>query len=309
MRSPEGITEYCVEIRKPGSTAARSTRASPFALWSALVGLGARATVPARLRPPAYRAFARAVGADLGEAELPLADYPTFGALFARKLRPGVRTIDPDPAAVIAPCDGALAAVGPIDAGTLVQAKGRTYSLAELVVDGELAAELDGGSYATIYLAPRDYHRVHAPIAGRLVRYDYVPGALWPVNPRVAARRDRLLARNERVVMRFDAGTLGPAVVVMIGAAGVGNIRLRHAPQPGWSDSASLRGAGERRRIELAADVARGDELGAFQLGSTVVVAFAPGAVELATTSARALRFGARLGTAHAQRAGRGGVA
>lgn len=204
-----------------------------------------------------------------------------------------MRTIDASADALIAPCDGAIAASGTADGGVLVQAKGHTYTIDELVVDDERARTLVGGAYVTIYLSPRDYHRVHAPLAARLVGYDYVPGALWPVNPHVAARRDRLFARNERVVIWLDAPGIGLVAVVMIGASGVGNIDLVHG-----GESSRWRAAGERRRIELDARVERGDELGAFRLGSTVVVVLPPGALAapLATELDRVVRFGERLG-------------
>jgi phosphatidylserine decarboxylase len=256
-----------------------------------LVGLTARRRLPVPLRSAAYRAFARAVGADLGEAELDLRSYASLGDLFARRLKPGARTIDPELTSVIAPCDGVLAALGTSADGSMIQAKGKHYQLDELVVDGELAQRLLGGDYATIYLSPRDYHRVHSPVDGRLVRYDYVPGALWPVNPVVASRRDRLLTRNERVVITIDAGRLGKVAVVMVGAAGVGNIALTYAPE-----STTWRAAGERRRIELDYELSRGDELGAFRLGSTVVMCFAPGAVELDGEVGQVMRFGERMG-------------
>jgi phosphatidylserine decarboxylase len=255
------------------------------------------------LRGPAYRAFARAVGADLAEAELDLRAYTSLGDLFARRLRPGVRTLDPDPRAVPSPCDGVLAAVGTADDGVLMQAKGRDYQLSELLVDRELSDRLTGGPYATIYLSPRDYHRVHTPVDGTILHYDYVPGALWPVNPRVASRRDRLLSRNERVVIAIDASTtnpgckqpggLGMVAVVMVGAAGVGNIALTHAPE-----SVTWRAAGELRRVEVGQPVMKGDELGAFRLGSTVVMVFQPGAVELAGELGQVFRFGQRIGLA-----------
>jgi len=268
-------------------------RTSPTGAYSALVGWGATQTLPTRLRRPAYRAFARAVGVDLDETELDLRAYPTFGDFFARRLRQGARRIDPASEAIIAPCDGKLAALGSIGAsgvdGTLVQAKGRYYRLAELVADAAFARTLSGGAYATIYLSPRDYHRVHAPIDGRVVGYDYLPGELWPVNPRVANRRDGLFARNERVVIRL-ATQIGTIAVVMVGALGVGNIRLAHAP-----DSATWRNAGERRRIELDVPVAKGDELGAFRLGSTVVLVFPPGRAALDCNDT--LRFGERIGS------------
>jgi phosphatidylserine decarboxylase len=238
------------------------------------------------------------VGADLREAELDLHAYATFGDFFVRRLRPGVRPIDPAPDAIISPCDGVVAAAGRADGGTMIQAKGRGYALDELVADRALASRLVGGAYATVYLSPRDYHRVHAPVACRLVRYHYLPGALWPVNPRVAARRDRLLSRNERVVIELAVGSPGAEraiAVVMVGASGVGNIELGQHP----STTAAWRAAAEPRTVELDATAARGDELAAFRLGSTVVLVLAPDAGDLALGAAeagRVVRFGERIG-------------
>ena len=261
--------------------------------YSALVGWGASQRLPGPIRGPAYRAFARAVGVDLDEAELELREYPTLGDFFARRLRRDARRIDPASEAIIAPCDGILAALGHATDGTLVQAKGKSYRLDELVADDELATHLRGGAYATVYLSPRDYHRVHSPVTGRVVGYDYLPGSLWPVNPRIANRRDNLLARNERVVIRIETPR-GPIAVVMVGAIGVGNIRLTHA-----EDSVLWRHAGERRRIELDVPIERGDELGAFRLGSTVVMVFALSVTrELEGEIGAPVRFGERLGRA-----------
>ncbi len=289
-----------MEFSKPGSIAAERPRARVGAAYSALVGWGAGKSVPARLRGLAYRAFARVVGANLDEVELELGRYPSLGDFFARKLRDGARVVDTAPDAIISPCDGVLAARGVAAAGALVQAKGRMYQLAELVADAALASRLTGGAYATIYLSPRDYHRVHAPLDARVVGYDYLPGALWPVNPRVAARRDGLLARNERVVIRMNAGALGDVALVMVGAGGVGNIRLApglSGPSGPAGDSAGWRAAREPRRVELTGvSVARGDELGAFRLGSTVVLVFEPDKVELAGQLGDQVRFGQRIG-------------
>jgi len=298
-----------VEFSKPGSIAGERPRARVGAAYSALVGWGAGRALPSRLRGLAYRAFARAVGANLDEVELELGGYPSLGDFFARKLRHGARQVDAAPGAIVSPCDGVIAARGIAVSGALVQAKGRMYRLAELVADAELAARLTGGPYVTIYLSPRDYHRVHAPVDARIVGYDYLPGALWPVNPRVAARREGLLARNERVVIRMNAGALGYVALVMVGAGGVGNIRL--APclsMPGTpgrdvavgaGDSAAWRAAREPRRVELSGvDVRRGDELGAFRLGSTVVLVFEPHKAELSgqVDVGEAVRFGQRIG-------------
>ena len=209
------------------------------ATYSALVGLAASRALPSRLRPLAYRAFARAVGANLDECEKELREYESLGDFFTRGLREGARTIDADPRSIISPCDGVVAALGTAAEGTLVQAKGRNYRLADLVADDDFAALLEGGAYTTIYLSPRDYHRVHSPVEGRIESYDYLPGYLWPVNPRLANRRDGLLARNERVVIRLNSPQVGHVAVVMVGAAGVGNIRLTQGP-----DSAELREIG-----------------------------------------------------------------
>ena len=237
------------------------------------------------------------MGANLSEAELPLGAYASLGDFFARKLREGARTIDPAADAIIAPCDGVIAARGTAVDGALVQAKGRSYRLDELVAStgpGSLAERLTGGEYMTIYLSPKDYHRVHAPVDAQLVSYDYLPGTLWPVNRWATERREGLLARNERVVIRMNAGALGDVALVMVGAAGVGNIRLAHAP-----DSATFRGLRERRRIELSGvAVKKGDELGAFRLGSTVVMVFQPHKAALSGEVGTAVRFGERLGRA-----------
>jgi phosphatidylserine decarboxylase len=302
---------------KPGSIAAERPRARVGAAFSALVGWSASRTVPSRLRGLAYRAFARAVGANLDEVELALTEYPSLGDFFARRLHHGARVPDATPGAIISPCDGVIAARGIASEGTLVQAKGRNYQLAQLVADPALAARLTGGPYETIYLSPRDYHRVHVPVDARVLGYDYLPGALWPVNPRVAARRNALLSRNERVVFRLYSRGLGHFALVMVGASGVGNIRLAPAlgGHAGAVDSAAWRAAHEPRRVELAPGsraeaagipLARGDELGAFRLGSTVVLVFEPGKVELAGEVGAALRFGERIG-AHRDAAGGAG--
>jgi phosphatidylserine decarboxylase len=287
-----------VEFAKP----ANKRRARAGATYSALVGRAAGKALPPRLRPLAYRAFARAVGANLDECELDLCEYESLGDFFTRGLREGARTIDRDPRAIISPCDGVVAALGVAAEGALVQAKGRNYRLADLVADEDFASQLEGGAYTTIYLSPRDYHRVHTPVDGYIESYDYLPGYLWPVNPRLANRRDGLLARNERVVIRLNSPQVGHVAVVMVGAAGVGNIRLTRGP-----DSAELRATGERHRVEFAASdlrVKRGDELGAFRLGSTVVVVFEPNRAELAGDVGQAVQFGQRIGTSTPSRGG-----
>ena len=260
------------------------------ALYSALVGAAARTRVPVRLRAPAFRAFARAVGANLAEVEKPLADYVSLGDFFARRLTPASRSVDSHHDVLVTPCDGVVAANGPIVSDTLVQAKGRNYSLAALLCDEASAQAYVGGVYCTIYLSPRDYHRVHCPLDAELVAYRYVPGALWPVSKRFVGNVDELFAVNERVVIELNTAQ-GPVTLVMVGAAGVGNLWLSH--WDGGRDTRALRADGQPQRIEVGARLHRGDELGAFQLGSTVIM-LAQNAT-LLRLSGDAVRFGEPL--------------
>jgi phosphatidylserine decarboxylase len=190
--------------------ALQALRWAPKGLYSEVVGWGARRTLPTALRASAYAAFARSVGADLSEVELPLDSYPSFGAFFSRALRPGAREIEEEPTAWVSPCDGRVLAKGDLDGGVL-EAKGRGFHLDALVVDAHLAKSLAGGEFVTIYLSPRDYHRVHAPCAARLVAVHYVPGTLFPVNPLLVENVEQIFARNERLVLELETVRVGSA--------------------------------------------------------------------------------------------------
>jgi phosphatidylserine decarboxylase len=243
------------------------------------------------VRRPLYGAFARVYDVALAEAELPLEDYPTFGAFFARRLKPGSRQDDAPADEVISPCDGVLGARGEVGAGRLIQAKGRDYALADLVASEDLGRELEGGTYLTFYLSPRDYHRVHSPISGELVGYDWIPGAHIPVSPRFTRNVDGVFAANERVVFHLTTA-VGPVAVVMVAALGVGNIAVNAAKL----HSRALRPTRRVHRVRFETPVAapRGAELGAFHLGSTVILLFAPDAVTLAEPGDESLEV--RLG-------------
>jgi phosphatidylserine decarboxylase len=175
-----------------------------------------------------------------------------------------------------------------------MQAKGRTYPLDQFVGDPELAAALAGGSYMTFYLSPRDYHRVHSPVRGRLAGYHYIPGRFLPVSPRFRRRADRLYAANERIVLRVETDR-GPVAVALVAAAGVGNISL---PVAGL-ESRHLRRARRSHQVRFDVPVAvdRGAELGAFHLGSTVVVMYPPGFQQLEDDEPdRPVMLGERIG-------------
>ena len=203
---------------------------------------------------------------DMNEAEHPIERYDSLVALFTRRLAPGMRPVAEDEAVVASPVDAKVGAFGRIENGRLYQAKGMDYSLAALLGSEEAAASFLGGSYATLYLSPRDYHRIHAPCDGKVVRSLYEPGTLWPVNPPAVRSIPSLFAVNERVTAVMETPR-GPIAVVLVGATNVGRMRLA------YTDFVSNQGG--RRGVfdhEPPAELARGADLGVFELGSTVVL-------------------------------------
>jgi phosphatidylserine decarboxylase len=197
---------------------------------------------------------------DLTEAELTISEYPCFRDLFVRRLRRGARPVDPAPDVIVSPVDGVLTTSGAVESGTLVQAKGIEYSVAELVGDARLGRELEGGMFFTLYLRPKDYHRIHSPFRGAVASVRLLNGGLFPVKPYMVRNLPDLMVRNERLVVLLETGA-GRMVVVCIAAAGVGTIAR------GVDGVTSVDG-------ELAEKVAldKGAELAAFNLGSTVIL-------------------------------------
>lgn len=199
-------------------------------------------------------------------------EYTSFADFFTRGLRKDVRTWPAEPAALGSPVDGVVSQLDRISDGRLIQAKGIEYPLADLL-DGDSARYL-GGSFTTLYLRPQDYHRVHMPADGRLMSIRHIPGRLWPVRPWAVAGVPGLFARNERVVLEFE-GQSGPWAMVLVGAMMVGSMEtVVTGPIRG--------GRGEPSRWNLeatACELGRGDEIGRFNFGSTVVLVFGPGQV------------------------------
>jgi phosphatidylserine decarboxylase len=255
--------------------------------------------LPRPIRARVLGAFARAVGLDLSEVEKPLADYPSINAFFVRRLRPGLRPWPADPLAVGSPVDGIVGSVGRIEDGTAVQAKGRRYPVADLVGSAGEAAVFDGGRFMTLYLSPRHYHRVHAPVGGRIALARHVPGQLFPVNAPSVAHVPELFARNERVLCRIDS-PVGPVAVIAVGAYNVARISTAFdtewAGERGWVSNRTD-GLPRERRYAPPLSVERGAELMAFHLGSTVILLFGPGAVEPAAACqpGREIRLGEAL--------------
>jgi phosphatidylserine decarboxylase len=214
------------------------------------------------------------------EAEKPLAEYGGFDEFFTRRLRAGARPIDANPASVVSPADGTVVDCGVASAGKLIQAKGVFFELSELLADGAAAARLEGGAYLITYLSPRDYHRVHAPLGGRVIGWNHVPGDLFSVNGKSVLREPGLFTRNERFVT-FIEGDAGFAAVVMVAAVGVGHVTAAYDTDVATHDARFVQAAVRRRVYGTPRPIARGDELGVFHLGSTTIAVFQPGKVTL----------------------------
>ena len=172
------------------------------------------------------RAYCRAYGVDLSECEVPPRGFETFDAFFTRRLRTGARAIDRDPRTIVSPADGSVEDIGVIEPGATFLVKGRRYDVAELLGDAGAGVEFEGGSFAVIYLSPRDYHRVHAPVEGPVTALRHVAGTLFPVNAFGVTHVPNLLARNERVVVHQRNEVHGRVMTVLVGAVGVGRISV-----------------------------------------------------------------------------------
>ena len=222
--------------------------------------------------------------------------YPSFNAFFTRALRADARPIDPDPHGIASPVDGRVSQLGAIRAGRLIQAKGQQYDLTALLAgDRELASRFADGSFATLYLSPRDYHRVHMPLSGRLLRMDFVPGELFSVSEATAQLVPGLFARNERIVTLFETGQ-GPLALVLVGAIFVASMETVWAGE--------VRGTGSTPshwsyREPDAPHLEKGAEMGRFNMGSTVILLLPKGVASWLGTlgPGSPVKIGKRLGT------------
>jgi phosphatidylserine decarboxylase len=258
---------------------------------SRVAGWLATRTVPVRWRGAVYRGYSRIFGAKPEEAALPLESYPSINAFFTRALKPGLRPLAPN--AIVCPVDAAVGAYGTVRQDTLVQAKGRTYSLTALLGNAELALAFEGGTYTTLYLSPKDYHRIHVPVDGRITAATYIPGALWPVNVAAVTHVADLFAVNERLVVLLEGTRGGRMAIVPVGATMVGMTRLV------FDDlhTNARRREVQQRQYATPIPMAAGDQLGHFEFGSTVVLVCSPecGMIEPLPLGA-AVRLGQRIG-------------
>ena len=239
--------------------------------------------------------FVKLYKVDLSEAEFEIVkSYPDFASFFTRALKPNARPIDPDPAVLISPVDGRVSQLGPVRAGTIIQAKGRGYTVTDLLGGSKAAAFFNKGSFCTLYLAPHNYHRIHMPASGKLREWGYVPGRLFSVSERAVRTIPRLFARNERVYAIFETD-FGPLAVVMVGALFVGSI------ETAWNGRVTPPHSHEAGSYSPMNPVVlmRGREMGRFNMGSTVILLAPPGMVAWRPQLAagKEVRMGLALGT------------
>lgn len=257
---------------------------------SRMIGRLVHARLPRPLARRLVHWFARTYQIDVAAAEHELHHYPSIGHFFIRDLREGLRPIEGD---FVSPVDGVLRNYGPVENGKLEQIKGKTYTLARFLGDDN-ASRYENGAFFNLYLSPQDYHHVHSPVGGKIVKSVHIPGRLWPVNDWSLANIDELFSINERVVTYIQS-TLGLVAVVMIGATNVGKISVVY-------DSFISNAAGTKqpvtRTYDTPIDIQAGARLGTFHMGSSVVVLLEPGRVDLSKVRLHAgkkVQYGAAM--------------
>ncbi len=259
-----------VLLLTPGPLSLRALGLYPKKLGSRVVGWAASRTLPAAWRTPLLGRFAGHYGINLAEAEFPLEEYGSLQALFTRRLKPGLRPQEAAiPGFVNSPVDGRIIASGRIEAGLAIQAKGLPYRITELLKHDPEAARFEGGHFLTLYLSPKDYHRIHVPLEGRVEAVSRVEGELWPVNDASTGHVPRLYERNRRASWTA-VGTGGceglEVAAVLVGATHVGGVVI----DARWLEGRVLPKDGGRKVSHLPC--APGDDLGTFEFGSTVVL-------------------------------------
>lgn len=260
---------------------------------SQLIGSLVHAPLPKPIARRAIRWFARAFHIDVESASQPIDHYGSIGAFFVRDLKDGLRPIEGD---LVSPVDGTLRSYGHIVAGRLEQVKDKSYSLAAFLSDPARVDRFESGFFFNLYLSPQDYHHVHSPVAGRIVRSVHIPGRLWPVNDWSLRSIEDLFSINERVVTYLESERYGNVAVIMIGATNVGKMSVTFDT---FVSNASRRD----RRVDIhdypnPVVVKAGDRLGTFHMGSSVVLLFEKGRIEerdVVVSRASKLKYGQAL--------------
>ena len=236
--------------------------------------------------------FAKYYGINMNEAEFPIEHYRTIGDLFTRRLKKGARPVGEG---IVHPADSLISEAGEINDNTLIQAKGRTYSVPELLRSERFNEIFDGGSWLTYYLCPTDYHRVHSPVDGEIVFSTHIPGALWPVNAWSVDSIPNLFGINERIVLIIETPR-GRVALVMVAATNVGNMKICFDESLNTTFRRGERPVKERSYSPPVA-IKRGEEVGVFHMGSTVVMLYEKGMMkgDVTALKGRHVKMGASL--------------
>jgi phosphatidylserine decarboxylase len=246
------------------------------------------------------RSISRLAGINRDEALSPdMDDYANFNAWFTRALKPGARVFDTNPNSILSPCDGMVSETGELQKNAILQAKGKNYSLQDLLANDPVCTLIEDGFFSTIYLSPRDYHRIHMPVSGRLQRMIHVPGRLFSVAPYTVRQVPRLFARNERVISIFETES-GPLVMVLVGAMLVSSTETVWA---GEVTPAKNKHVTVTNYPEVNISLSKGEEMGRFNMGSTVILLMPPGVVKRTggPSAGDAVKVGQKLGNMKTQ--------
>ncbi len=241
---------------------------------SRLVGRVVHRPLPGWVGRKSVEWFARYYNINMDEAELPMDSYKSIGDLFTRRLRSGARPIS---GGIVHPADGRLTSAGVIEKSRCLQAKEKDYSVAEFVRSSQLSAALEGGTFFTYYLCPTDYHRVHSPVDGKITSLCHVPGEMWPVNDWSVSTIANLFSLNERVIVQIETPK-GRCVLVMVAATNVGNMTMSFDESVRTNVRLGSRAVREKS-YQSPHPIRKGDEVGIFHMGSTVVMLYEKGMI------------------------------
>ncbi len=247
----------------------------PRNLFSRLCGHIADFRAPNFLLEPLIKLFSRIYGVNLEESEKKVSEFSSFNEFFTRRLNKDARPIDQEKNSLLSPVDGFIGEFGTINNGKLIQAKGLEYRIYDLLNDKNRTKIYDGGNFITIYLAPQNYHRIHSMVSGEVREFSYIPGDLWTVSPLGLHHVNNLFARNERLTTYINYEK-GECAIVKVGATVVGRIRVNYNNQ-----ISNIKGSLSKKIVlENPYNLKKGQEIGMFELGSTVICLFPPKQIE-----------------------------
>lgn len=265
----------------------------PKELVSRLIGKLSCKKLPKLILVPWISSYCTLFGVNMSESKKDVYDFKTFNEFFTRELKHGARKPDSSKNSVISPVDGKIMEFGAIDKNTLIQAKGKIYTLESFLEDAEAAKNFENGSFVTIYLAPKNYHRIHSPVSGKIVGYQYIPGSLFCVSKRSSEIIDNLFSKNERLITYLESQN-GLIAVVKIGACVVGKIRASYE-STAFDTYCNMK---LKKTYSKKIPIEKGAQIGMFEIGSTVVLLFEKDAISFDDmVRGKELKIGQKIGT------------